>query len=187
MKLQTFKFIALTAFFMVWFSCTKDDDPDGFQWDDSEQQEEYRPVNQGKKTSYFKIDNNIISFAVPYLVGTWVNEYPPEPGWGPDGFSPHMWTITLVMVKGIDVSKIAPVITLAPGATIIRIEHSEHFPPKPDDYGTLDVDYTGIAEIGEYNFKCQIDFTVRALDGSIVKYKFLAVAIGDVSTSYYYP
>ena len=175
MKLKMIKFVALVALFMGWSSCSKDeDDPKGFQWDDSKQQEEFRPVNQGKESSYFKIDNNIISFAVPYLVGTWALE------WGsPDG-GPRIWTVTLIMAKGTDVAKLAPVITLAPGATITRIEWIENYPPKQDDYAKIDVDYTGIAEVGVYNFKCQVDFTVRAPDGSIVEYIFLAVAIGDV-------
>jgi len=186
MKSQIFKFVALLALFIGWFSCTEDEDnPNGFQWDDSTQQEEFRPVNPGGKSSYFKIDDNIISFAVPYLVGTRVNEYPSEPGWGsPEGFSPHIWTITLVMAKGVDVTKLAPVITLAPGATITQIDwriNTERFPPILDDVVTIDVDYTGIAEVGVYNFKCQVVFTVRASDGSIVNYIFLAVAIGNVS------
>ena len=178
MKLQMFKLIALIALFIGLFSCTKEeDDPNGFQWDDSKQQEEFRPVDQGKKSSYFKIDNNIISFAVPYLVGTRVIEYPPGTV---EGY--NIWSINLIMAKGIDVSKLAPVITLAPGATITRIEwiKNNENPPKPEYYGSIDVDYTGIAEVGEYNFKYQIDFIVRAPDGSIVKYKCSAVAIGDV-------
>ena len=184
MKSQIIKLVALIALLAGGFSCGDEDDPNGFQWDDSKQQEEFRPVNQGKKSSYFKIDNNITSFAVPYLVGTRAAEYPPEPGWGsPEGYSPHFWTISLIMAKEIDVTKLAPVITLAPGATIIRIEWiiNNETPPNPDYYAT-DVDYTGIAEVGVYNLKCQVDFIVRAPDGSIVKYKFLAVAIGDVST-----
>jgi len=183
MKLQIFKLIALIALLVVWFSCTKDeDDPNGFQWDDSKQQEEFRPVNQGKQSSYFKIDNNIISFSVPYLVGTAVFEYPPQPGWGsPEGFSPHIWSIWLIMAKGTDVTKLAPVITLAPGATITQIEWiiNNEVPPRPDYYNTIDVDYTGIVEVCVINFKYQVDFTVRAPDGSIVKYKFGAIAIGD--------
>ena len=159
---------------MGCFSCTNDeDDPNGFKWDFSLQNEEHRPINPGKKSSSFRIDDNIISFAVPYLVGTWVNEYPPEPGWGsPEGYSPHMYTVTLVMAKGTDVTKLAPVVTLVPGATITLIEGSQ--------YPSTQVDYTGTAEVGMYNFMHQIDFIVRAPSGSIVIYKFLANAIGDV-------
>jgi len=187
MKSQIFKFVALLALLTGWVSCAKEkDDPHVLKWDASTQQEEFKPVNQGKKSSYFKIDNNILSFAVPYLVGTRVSEYPSEPGWGfPEGYSPHFWTVTLIMAKGVDVTKLAPVITLAPGATIIRIEcriSTEHYPPIPADFATLDVNYTGNAEVGMYDFKHQVDFTVRTPDGSQVKYKYLAGAIGDVST-----
>ena len=185
MESQIFKFVALIALMFGLFSCTKEeeDDPNGFKWDDSKQQEAFRPVNRGEKSSYFKIDNNIISFAVPYLVNTVVLEYPPEPGWGsPEGFSPYFWTIHLIMAKGIDVAKLTPVITLAPGATIKRIEWaiSNEVPPNPNDNVTIDVDYTGIAEVGVINFRYQVDFTVLAPDGSQVKYKCSAVAIGDV-------
>jgi len=180
MKSKISKLIALIALFTAGgFACTKDeDDPNGFQWDDSEQQEEFRPINLGKKSSYFKIDDNVISFAVPYLVGTWVNEYLPEPGWGgcPECFSPYIWTITLIMAKGIDVTKLAPVITLDTGATITRIETSN--PQIP----VKQVNYTGIAEVGKHDFTYQVDFVVNSSTSlySQVKYKFLAVAIGDL-------
>ena len=191
MKSRTFKLLAFIALFMGWFSCIKDkDDPNGFQWDDSTQQEAFRPVNQGKKSSYFKIDNNIVSFAVPYLVGTRASEYPPEPGWGsPEGYSPHIWTIWLIMAKGTDAAKLAPVITLAPGATITQImwATSKDVPPKPDDYVSIDVDYTGIVEVGVINFRDQMEFTVRNPDGSIVNYICSAVAIGDVLPYYDFP
>ena len=39
-----------------------DDDPIGFQCNDSLQAEEHRPINPGKQTSSFRIDENIISF-----------------------------------------------------------------------------------------------------------------------------
>jgi hypothetical protein len=175
MKIQIFKLIAILSLFMGCFSCTDNEDESiGFQWDDSKQQEEFRPINPGGKSSSFKIDDNIISFAVPYLVGTWVNERPPEPGWGsPEGFSPHIYSIWLILAKGTDVTKLAPVITLAPGATITLIEGI--------DYPSKQVDYSGIAEVGMYNFIHQIDFIVRAPSSSIVIYKFVAIAIGAVN------
>ena len=174
MKLHTFKLVVLIALLMGWFSCSKDkDDPNGFQWDDSKQQEEYRPINLGKESSSFKIDENIISFAVPYLVGTWVNEYPSTPSSGyPDGYRPHIYTIKLIMAKGTDITKLAPVVTLAPSVTLAVIEGI--------DYPWQYVDYTGIAEVGEYSFKNQIDFTVATHDGNTVIYKFLANVIGAV-------
>ena len=160
---------------MGWFSCTSDlNDPQmyiRFQWDGSEQQEEFRPVNQGKASSSFAIDDNIISFAVPYLVGTLVGEHIPDPSWkGIEGYSPHLWTITLIMAKGTDVTSLAPIITLAPGATITWIHTNTD----------KQVDYTGIVEVGEYNFRQQFTVTLIATDGSQKSYMFLAVAIGDV-------
>ena len=160
MKSPLFKFIAIFALLMGCFSCSNDN---GFQWDSSKQQEEYRPVNPGKKSSYFAIDDNIISFAVPYLVGTKVIEYPQH----------NSWTIWLIMAEGTDVAKLAPIITLAPDATITLIEdRNEQIPAKQ-------FDYTGIAEVGAYNFRHQVDFTVIAPDGSTVTYLCLATAIGD--------
>jgi len=183
MKLQMFKIIAFLVLLAGWFSCAKDeDDPNAFKWDYANQREEFRPVNQGKKSSYFKIDNNIVSFAVPYLVGTWVIEYPSEPDdLGMGGYTPHLWSIWLIMAKGTDVTKLAPVVTLAPGATIKRIEWSisNKFPSKPDDYVAIDDDYTGIADVGVINFKYQVDFTVRTPGSSNVIYKCVAIAIGD--------
>ena len=188
MKLQIFKLVALVALFMGGLSCTNDlDDPQSgdpqsdnpktypFKWDGSKQQEEFRPINQGTESSSFSIDSIFISFAVPYLVGTVVFERLPESGYGgPNSFSPHFWVVTLIMAKGTDVTKLAPVITLAPGATITLIDTgNEQVPAKQ-------VNYTGIAEVGAYNFRHQVDFTVIAPDGSTVKYKFLAVAIGDL-------
>ena len=174
MKLHTFKLIAFIALFMGSFSCTNDEDePEGFQWDYSKQQEEYRPINLGEESSSFKIDDNIISFAVPYLVGTSVSEYPPEPSWGSqEGFSPHIWIIRLIMPKGTDVTKLTPVVTLAHGATLAVIEGI--------DYPSKYVEYTGIVEVVEYSFKNQIDFTVHTSDGKTAIYKFFIIVIGTV-------
>jgi len=188
MKLEMYKFIALIALLAGGLSCTEEkdeDDPNAFKWDYSTQQEEFSPVNPGTKSSYFKIDGNILSFAVPYLVGTRVNEYPSEF----TGIPHDIWTIKLIMAKGVDVSRLAPVITLAPGATLTRIEHrisTDHYPPIPDDFATIDVSYTGIVEVGVYDFRYQVDFTVSTPDGSQVIYMYLAVAIGDV-WPYYSP
>ena len=76
------------------------------------------------------------------------------------------------MAKKTDITKLAPVVTLAPGVTLVKIEGT--------DYRSQYVDYTGIAEIGEYSFKNQLDFIVITPDGKTVKYKFLAVVIGAV-------
>jgi len=165
MKLQILKFVALMALMALMageFSCTKEKD-----WP----QDEFQPINSGKKSSYITIDSNIISFAVPYLVHTLANEHPSQPGYGsPEGLSPHIWTIGLFMAKGTDVTKLSPIITLATGATITLISTSN------DQVPAKQVDYTGIADVGEHNFRHQVDFTVIAPDGSTVTYKFLASA-----------
>jgi hypothetical protein len=175
MKLQIFNFVALIVLFMGWLSCTSDlDNPNEiddlndlhtFKWDASQQQEEFRPVNLGKESSYFAIDDNIVSFAVPYLVGSQAIEHP--------GY--NLWAILLIMAEGSDVTSLAPIITLAPGATITLIEDRTE-----KEVLAKQVDYTGIAEVGIYNFRHQIDFTVIVPDGSTVTYMCLAVAIGDV-------
>ena len=179
MKLQIIKLVAIFALFMGWFSCTSDSDNSQghrFQWDGSQQREEFRPINAGTKSSSFAIDSNIVSFAVPYLVGTRVTEHLPIPGWGsPEGFSPHFWTIALIMAKRTNVTKLSPVITLAPGATLTWIHHTIGVQNFSDQ-----VDYTGITKVGALDFSKQVDFTVIEPDGSTVTYKFLAVAIGDI-------
>ena len=170
MKLKILKFIALIALFLGWFSCTSDHEY-RFKWDDSRQQEEFRPINPGTKSSSFTIDSNMISFAVPYLVGTEAYEHPSTPVL----LNPlnHEWGIVLIMAKGTDATRLDPVITLAPGATITRIHPGNGKDPKQ-------VDYTGIAEIGVYDFTHGVLITVIAPDSSTVTYSFLAVAIGDV-------
>ena len=192
MKSQILKFALIALLTAGGLSCkdnAKSDEVDRnvFQWDDSNQQEEFRPVNPGEKSSYFKIDDNIISFAVPNLVGTRVTEIPSEPGWGsPEGFSPHIWAIKLIMAEGTNVTSLSPIITLVSGATITRIEWiiNNEVPPKPDFYATIDVDYTGIAKVDVINFKYQVGFTVLAPDGSTVNYMCSAIAIGDVLPNY---
>ena len=176
-RIHTFKLVAFIALFMGWSSCTSDEDHSNvFQWNDSKQQEEYRPVDTGKASSYFAIDDNIISFAVPNLVGTKVVKYLTETDLvSPDGFRHYkLCAIILIMSKGTDVTKLAPVITLTPGATITCIH------PRNEQTPSQQVDYIGIAKVGEYNFRHQVDFTVIAPDGSTVTYMCLAVAIGDV-------
>ena len=172
MKQKIIKLVTLIAFLMGGFSCADDSDEYRFPWDGSQQQEEFRPINPGTKTSSFAIDGNIISFAVPYLVGTTANEHPSLPNYGnSEGFSPRFWTILLVMTKGTDVTKLAPIVTLTPGAKITMIYNNAQ--------GFKYVDYTGIAEIGAIDFSKQVDIRIDASDGSTVSYNFLAVAIGD--------
>ena len=72
-----------------------------------------------KTSSAFAIDKNITSFEVANLVDKIIVEHPPRPNYGgPNAFSPHVWTITLIMAEGTDVTAISPIITLAPGVTL---------------------------------------------------------------------
>jgi len=176
MKQNIIKSIVLFALFLGWFSCTNDSREHTFQWDGSQQQEEFRPVNQGTKSSYFAIDGNMISFAVPYLVGTHVSEDFPIPDDGDPNAFIHHRLIWLIMAKGTDVTTLAPIITLAPCATITWIY-----------YRTIDgqdvfnqVDYTGIAEVGTQNFRTPVQYKVITSDSSVTKYSFRANAVGDV-------
>ena len=117
-----------------------------------------------RANSAFAIDKNITSFEVANLIDKIICEYPPEPWESLDGFSPHFWTITLIMAEGTDITSLAPIITLAPGATIKSIETSAHgVSISPGHTGALD-------------FSHQVDYTVIAEDGSIFIYKFLANA-----------
>ena len=121
---------------------------------------------QNDRTSTaFAIDKNIISFEVANLVEKYICEYPPQPGWGsPEGFSPHIYTINLIMDEGTDITSLTPIITLAPGATIKSIETSA--PGASISSGHK----------GAWDFSHQVDYIVIAEDGSIVIYKFLAKA-----------
>jgi hypothetical protein len=121
------------------------------------------------------VDPNIISLALPGLVNAGGYERLPEPNYGgfPEAWSPHYWTIHLIMAKGTDCTKLAPIITLAPGATI-----TEKFHFIGEQLFSEQVDYTGIAKVGVYDFTKQVECTLRAPDGSEVSYIFLATAIG---------
>jgi len=94
----------------------------------------------------------IISFEVANLIDKTIFEYAPYPNYGgiPEAWSPHYWIIHLIMAEGTDVTRLAPIITLAPGATIT----SRH---------------TGVQD-----FSRQVDYTVLSEDGSTVYYSFLA-------------
>ena len=100
----------------------------------------------------FAIDKNIISFDVADLVDKKIHEYAPYPNYGgiPEAWSPHYWIIHLIMAEGTDVTRLAPIITLAPGATIM----SQH--------------------ANVQDFSRQVDYTVLCEDGSTVIYSFLA-------------
>ena len=66
------------------------------------------------------LDPYIVSFELPGIVEAHCIEYLPYPNYGgfPNAWSPHEWTIRLIMAEGTDRTKLAPIIALAPGATI---------------------------------------------------------------------
>jgi len=104
-----------------------------------------------KKSSSFTIDENILSFEIADLVDYVISENPPAPNYGgPNAFSPHTWSITLIMAEGTDITSLSPIITLAPGANLA----SRH---------------TVVQD-----FSKQVDYTVITEDGSKVTYMFLA-------------
>jgi len=121
------------------------------------------------------VDSNIVSFALPGIFIAQVYEHPRYPDYGgiPGALSPHTWFIGLGMAKGTDCTKLAPIFSLAPGARIAEIIQRS---------GTQDiselVDYTGIAKVGPYDFTKQVDFVLRALDGSKVTYIIQAHDMG---------
>jgi len=122
------------------------------------------------------VDFNIVSFALPGIVEVRCTEHPPQLGFGtPEGLSPHVWAIALVMAEGSDVTQLAPTITLVPGATITWI----HTKNDKEQVISKQVNYTGIADVGVADFSKQVDYVVIAPDGSTVIYMFLASAIGD--------
>jgi len=122
------------------------------------------------------VDPNIVSLELPGLVSVSGYERLPEPNYGgfPEAWSPHWWTQGLAMVKGTDCTKLAPIITLAPGASIKEIQYSIG-----EQSFTRQVDYSGIVGVGEYDFTRQVSLVLIATDGSTVSYYFLANAFDD--------
>ena len=173
MKLKLFKLLALIALLIGGFSCTKaGEEPlveqNKWYWDGI-QQEEFQPINPGTDSSSFMIDSNIISFAVPYLIGNLVFEVLSSDN------NPHRWNILLFMSEGIDVTKLSPIITLAPGATIILKEYTIG-----GQYTLEQVNLTGIVEVGAADFfhTQTVRYTLNAPDGSTAIYIFSAIAEG---------
>jgi len=108
-----------------------------------------RPISS---STAFAIDKNIISFEVANLVDKNILEFVPHSNYGgiPESWSPHRWSIILIMAEGTDITRLAPTITLASGATI----YSKH------------ADVQDFSQQVEYNVICE--------DGSTVTYSFLA-------------
>ena len=66
-------------------------------------------------TNAFAIDKNILSVEITNLVDAHILEYAPFPNYGgiPEAWSPHEWTIRMIMAESIDVTSLAPIITIA--------------------------------------------------------------------------
>ena len=118
-------------------------------------------AQNNKTSSAFAIDKNIISFEVANLVDIIICEHLPTPNYGgPNAFSPHIWTIGLILAEDVDVTRLNPIITLAPGAKILSIETSAPgVSISQENKGSMD-------------FSHQVDYIVIAEDGSTVTYKF---------------
>ncbi|MDR2232557.1 MAG: hypothetical protein LBE56_05465 [Tannerella sp.] len=175
MKLHFYQIVLLTLS-MGWLSCTDDIDNHTDETDVS-QQEKFQPTNPGTNSSWFAIDDNIISFAVPNLINTIVHEIPPRPNYGgPNAFSPYYWLIALHLAKGTDVTKLSPIITLAPGATITWIYNKK----EGFQVDSKQVNYQGVVDIGAIDFSKQVDLVVITPDGSTVTYAFLASDSGNL-------
>jgi len=111
MKLQFLKFIALIALFTAGgFSSLAQNNGSTLSSDN----------NPFSSATAFAIDKNIISVEISNLVDAQTLEFAPYSNYGgiPELWSPHYWIITLIMAEGTDVTSLAPIITLAPGATI---------------------------------------------------------------------
>ena len=124
------------------------------------------------------VDPNIVSLALPGIVFATSFEHLPYPNYGGvEGlWSARVWSTGLAMAKGTDCSKLAPIFNLAPGVRITDIYYSIG-----DQYFSEQVDYTGIAEVGVYDFTDQVEFKLIGIDGVTVFYHFLAFDMGGLS------
>ena len=110
------------------------------------------------------VDPYMVSFALPDLVRATIYEHLPEPNYGgfPEAWSPHYWEIYLFMAQGTDCTKLAPIITLAPGATIRpEVGPGTTIPPELVP-GTM------------YDFTKGVYWRLTASDGSTVFYDIFA-------------
>ena len=108
--------------------------------------------NPASSSTAFAVDKNIISVEISNLVDAYILEYEPYSGYGgfPEAWSPHFWTIKMFMAEGTDVTSLAPIINLAPGATI-KSKHAD-----------------------VQDFSQPVEYTVICEDGSTVTYFFSA-------------
>jgi len=135
MKLQTIKLLVLIALLMTgsFSSKAQNEESNLSLYNDSV-----------SSSTTFAIDKNIISFEIPNLVDKNIIEFAPYPNYGgdPNVWSPHIWSITLIMAEGTDITSLAPIITLAPGVTLT----SKH---------------TGVQD-----FSRHVEYTIISEDGS---------------------
>ena len=149
MKSKILKIVAFIALLTTGgFACSKEGDTDEIEMVSIKVQNFSGEV----------VDPYIVSFALPGIVDAKCFEVPPYHSYGgfPEAWGPNDWSIHLVMAKGTDRTKLAPVITLAPGCTIT-----------PESGTVLD-------------FTKNIEWTLTTPDGSTVKYYMASVFVmGD--------
>jgi len=168
MKIQLLKFVMLITLMTAGgFACSKDDNPD----DDL--------VSIQIKDWKDEVDPYIVSFALPGIVdarcyngGEGILPYLSYDGF-PGALNPNDWMINLVLAKETNRKKLAPIITLAPGAKITWIHQ---YTGIGENVVSKKVDYTGIAKIGVYDFTKWVYLDLITPDGSKVTYKFIAHA-----------
>ena len=147
MKSQILKVITLIVLLMAGcFACTDENNTD-----------DYNMVSIEIKCAFSGVvDPNIVSFSLPGIVEAVCFKDPPIDGGFPEELNHDLhatWTIHLTMAEGTDRSKLAPIITLTPGATIT-----------PESGNVFD-------------FSNHIEFTLTAPDGSKVKYYLVSVIV----------
>jgi len=127
------------------------------------------------------VDPNIVSFALPGIVTAGGYEILPYPNYGgdPNAWSTHYWIRGLSMAKGSGCTKLAPIITLTPGAKITWIHHGNG-----ENTVSNKVDYSGTFKINAYDFTKQVTFDLTTPDGSSVYYYFLAHDFPDYRPTY---
>ena len=109
------------------------------------------------------VDPYMASIALPNIVHSAIFEYLPYPNYGgfPEAWSPHNWSIIMIMAKGTDCTKLAPIITLAPDVTLM-LDMGPGAPITPVVPGTV------------YDLTKGVDWRLTALDGSTVFYTVYA-------------
>ncbi|MDR2969824.1 MAG: hypothetical protein LBV32_09525 [Tannerellaceae bacterium] len=147
MKTNILKVAAIMIMLAGEFACTNNEDTD----------ENNMVSIKIQCNSTNVVDPNIASFALPGIVDAVCTEHLPYPNYGgiPEAWSPHLWTIYLVLSKGTDRTKLAPIITLAPNVKITPVSG-------------MVCDFTN-----------PVEWILIAPDGSTVNYQATVFVIGD--------